>query len=99
MIPIAGVAGQEFAKWINQESKSLSAVVEQAKELKGLLVNSAAGEQFRNAILRGFDPRTAANTDRQIADNTNRMANGIDNLPDALGGVVGRQIAGASIGV
>ena len=99
MIPIAGVAGQEFAKWINQESKSLSAVVEQAKELKGILVNSAAGEQFRNAILRGFDPRTAANTDRQIADNTNRMANGIDNLPDALGGVVGRQINGASIGV
>jgi len=93
MIPIFGDIGAALGEGASEEIRAST------EKLSAVLVGSSAGEAFRNAMMRGADPRLAANTDRQIADNTNRMANGIDNLPDALGGVVGRQIAGASIGV
>lgn len=69
-----------------------------AESLKAITVGSAAGEEFRNAIMRGQDPRLAQN-DQKIADNTGRAADGIAALPDALGARLGAQFAVASVSV
>jgi hypothetical protein len=69
------------------------------KALKAITVDSAGGEAFRNAILRGADPRLAASNDQKIADNTGRMAEGIDALPDALATSIGGAMSAASISV
>lgn len=99
MIPIAGEAGQEFGKWVNKEAKNLSSVVNQIKDLKAITVDSAAGEEFRNAILRGLDPRTAANTDRQIEENTRRGAAAAEAIPAAFGSILSDQLKLAKVAV
>ena len=69
------------------------------KALKAIVVGTSEGEAFRNAIARGQDPRTSAQTDQQIAANTSRTADALEGLPDSLGSVFGQQIASASITV
>lgn len=77
----------------------LATVEVSTQALKAVVVGTAEGEAFRNAMLRGQDPRTAAQTDQQIADNTGRTADAIDSLPDAFATSLSTQIAGASITV
>lgn len=62
--------------------------------LQAMVVNSAAGEAYRNAMLRGQDPRNSL--DGQVASNTKRAADGIDKLPGRIAAAV-RPLAVASI--
>lgn len=48
-------------------------------DLKAMVVGTREAESYRNALLRGQDPR--GNVDGQIAGNTKRAADGIDALP------------------
>lgn len=93
MIPAFGAAAATAVKAISDEVKVSTA------SLKAIVVDSSAGEAFRNAILRGADPRLAASNDQKIADNTGRMANGIDALPDELASRLGEKMSAASISV
>ena len=84
----------------NAEPPSMTTTVElSTKALKAIVVGTSEGEAFRNAIARGQDPRTSAQTDQQIAANTSRTADALEGLPDSLGSVFGQQIASASITV
>lgn len=93
MIPFIGNQLGRAAKAVGE---AVSASVE---PLKALVVGSAAGEEFRNAILRGADPRLAQSNDQRIADNTGRTADGVAALPGALAAQLGAQIATASVSV
>jgi hypothetical protein len=103
MIPIAGEAGSAFSDWIDKLLESLNnrtgALSSVAKDLKAITVGSAAGEEFRNAILRGFDPRTAANTDKQIEENTRRGAAAAEAMPNAFGAIMADQFKLATVSV
>lgn len=70
-----------------------------AESLSAMLVDSSEAEKFRNAMLRGFDPRTANGADQQIAANTERTAEGVEGLPTQLAGSLGSQFGGATISV
>ena len=75
---------------------SIKASVE---SLKAITVDSSAGEEFRNAILRGADPRVAPETDRQIEANTREIADQMAGLASNIGDAVGGQLAMASVTV
>jgi len=67
--------------------------------LKAINVNTSAGEEFRNSILRGADPRLAQSSDQKLVDNTERTADGVADLPGALGDVLAGQFAAATVSV
>lgn len=69
------------------------------ESLKAITVDSSEGEAFRNALMRGADPRVALDIDRRIADNTGRAANALEGLPGAIAGQLGNTIAAASVSV
>lgn len=94
-------AAQRINEGVDAKVKAdvLATVEVSTQALKAVVVGTAEGEAFRNAMLRGQDPRTAAQTDQQIADNTGRTADAIDSLPDAFATSLSTQIAGASITV
>lgn len=75
------------------------AVKASVESLKAITVDSAEGEAFRNALMRGADPRVALDIDRRIADNTGRAANALEGLPGAIAGRLGNTIAAASVSV
>lgn len=87
----------------NAVGNAIKAAVGEAKasveSLKAITVDSAAGEEFRNAMLRGADPRLSSDVDKRIADNTGRTADAIANLPNAIVGKLGQQFAVASVTV
>jgi hypothetical protein len=94
LIPLVGdmgsVLGETAAATIGASTAALTAAS----------VDSSAGEAFRNSILRGADPRlTGGDTDRQIANNTGRAADGIASLPGRLGEALAGQFATASVTV
>lgn len=93
MLPVFGDIGQQLGKAAGEE------IAASTKKLSAIVVDSSAGEAFRNAILRGADPRLAQAADQKIIDNTGRAAAGIDALPGRLGAVIGSQFAGASVSV
>lgn len=93
MIPLFGEMGKKLGAAAGEE------VAASTKKLTATVVGTSASEAFRNAILRGADPRTTQTTDRQIADNTNRAAVGIEELPANLGAAIGSQLAVASVSV
>jgi len=76
-----------------------AAVTINSDALRAIVVGSSEGEAFRNALLRGADPRAQNAVDQQIAQNTAQTAQGIAALPGAIGSAVAGQIAGVSIGV
>lgn len=90
----------QIGKQVGNAIKAVGdAVTASVEPLKAIVVNSAAGEEFRNAILRGADPRLAQSNDQRIADNTGRTADGVAALPGALAAQLGAQIATASVSV
>lgn len=93
MLPAFGDLGQQLGKGAGEE------IAASTKQLSAIVVDSSAGEAFRNAILRGADPRLAQNADQKIIDNTGRAADGIAALPGDLGAVIGAQFAAASVSV
>jgi hypothetical protein len=93
LIPLAGEIGNAFGKAAGE------AITVSTKALSAIVVGTSAGEAFRNAIMRGADPRIAVDNDKQIADNTGRAAAGIEALPGDLGNVISGQLAKAAITV
>lgn len=93
MTPVFGEIGQQLGKAAGEE------IAASTKQLSAIVVDSSAGEAFRNAILRGADPRLAQSADQKIIDNTGRAADGIAALPGDLGAVIGAQFAAASVSV
>lgn len=62
-----------------------AAIAASTKELKAIVVGSAEGEAFRNALARGADPRTDIKQDAaRTADATERTADGVEDLADAV---------------
>ena len=90
---MAGEIGNAFGKAAGE------AITVSTKALSAIVVGTSAGEAFRNAIMRGADPRIAVDNDKQIADNTGRAAAGIEALPGDLGNVISGQLAKAAITV
>lgn len=69
--------GNEFAAALAASSKSLKAIV----------VGTSEGESYTNRIRMGFDPRDAGDAAAETAENTERAADGIDQLNDNLAGI------------
>lgn len=69
-----------------------------SQSLKAIVAGSSEGEAFRNAILRGNDPRLVSDTDRQVANNTARTVDAVEDLGDQFSGILS-QISVASITV
>lgn len=76
-----------------------AAVTINSDALRAIVVGSSEGEAFRNAFLRGADPRAQNAIDQQIAQNTAATAQGIAALPGAIGSAVASQFSGVTIGV
>ena len=93
MIPVFGEIGQQLGKAAGEE------IAASTKQLSAIVVDSSTGEAFRNAILRGADPRLAQSADQKIIDNTGRAADGIAALPGDLSAAIGAQFAAASVSV
>ena len=81
----AEAAGQSIAKAISASTKDLKAIV----------VGSSEGESFRNAIMRGADPRLDVKEEsRRTADATERTADAVEDLAsNGVGGVGGIGLA------
>lgn len=88
--------GANFAGIIEKSGQEFAASV---KELGAFVVGTSAGESFRNAILRGADPRISAQNDQRTADNTGRAADLLEDMPDQIGARLGAQFAVASVSV
>lgn len=91
MIPQAGKGFMQIAKGFSEQ------IAASTKDLGAIVVGTAAGETFRNALMRGADPR--ASVDSKIEENTAKAAVGIEELPDAFASRLGAQFAVASVSV
>ena len=77
----AGAAGAGEAA-----GQSIGAAIKAASsELSALVVGSSGGESYRNMLARGGDPRLGgADAAKQTADNTERAADGIEDVAAAV---------------
>jgi hypothetical protein len=77
----AGAAGAGAAA-----GESIGAAIKAASsELSALVVGSSGGESYRNMLARGGDPRLGgADAAKQTADNTERAADGIEDVAAAV---------------
>lgn len=67
-----------------------SAIKAASSELNAIVVGTAAGESFRNSLARGGDARLAGNdAAKETADNTERTADGVEDLASLLGNMPG----------
>jgi hypothetical protein len=96
-------ASEAAAKNIAQTGPTAAKAVSDAvkvsmQELKALVAGTSGGESFRNSILRGSDPRLSGDAPaKETADNTERTADGVEDLPDALAASLGQQFGLASL--
>lgn len=93
IIPAVGEAAADGVSAVAVAAKAAT------DSLKAINVNSSAGEEFRNSILRGADPRLQQSSDQKVVDNTGRTADGVEGLPGALGDVLAGQLSVASLSV
>ncbi len=90
VVKTAGDAGDKIKR----------AIALSTKELKAIVAGTAAGETFRNNILRGADPRiSGVDAAKETADNTEEMVDQLDALPDQLASAMGGGLGLATIGV
>ena len=90
-------AGQQFAA---EAGNGISAAVRASSEaLKAVVVGTSAGEEFRNSILRGADPRLAGDAAQDTADNTAEMVDQLDELNGQFAGLGGGGLGTATIAV
>jgi len=92
----AGAAGgQAFGE---VAGASVAATMRASSEaLKAIVVGTSAGEEFRNSILRGADPRLAGDAAQETADNTGEMVDQLDELNGNLAGGGGFALAAISV--
>lgn len=92
----AGAAGgQAFG---DAAGASVATAVRASSEaLKAIVVGSSSGEEFRNSILRGADPRLAGDAAQETADNTGEMVDQLDELNGNLAGAGGLALASISV--
>lgn len=57
-----------------------SAVAASSKDLKAVVVGTSEGESFRNMLARGGDARLSGDPAKDTAENTERAADGIEEL-------------------
>ena len=67
-----------------------SAIKAASSELKAIVVGSSDGESYRNMLARGGDPRLGGgDAAKETADNTERTADGVDELVSVMGDMPG----------
>jgi hypothetical protein len=95
----AATVAKDIAQTGPTAAKAVSdAVKVSMQELKALVAGTSGGESFRNSILRGSDPRLSGDAPaKETADNTERTADGVEDLPDALAASLGQQFGLASL--
>jgi hypothetical protein len=95
----AATVAKDIAQTGPTAAKAVSdAVKVSMQELKALVAGTSGGESFRNSILRGSDPRLSDDAPaKKTADNTERTADGVEDLPDALAASLGQQFGLASL--
>jgi hypothetical protein len=95
------MAAREAAAAIDEaiDKPEITAKVEvSTKELKAIVAGSSGGESFRNALMRGADPRNTANTaEQETADNTGEAVDLLEDLPAELASVMNSQFGLATI--
>jgi len=57
-----------------------AAVAASSKDLKAVVVGTTEGESFRNLLARGGDARLSGDPAKDTAENTERAADGIEEL-------------------
>lgn len=67
-----------------------SAIKAASSELKAIVVGSSEGESYRNMLARGGDPRLGGgDAAKETANNTERTADGVDELVSVMGDIPG----------
>lgn len=84
-------SGEAFAKPVMAAVAAVSRINSSA--LKAIVVGTSEGEEFRNSILRGADPRLDGDAAEATADNTARTADAVEDLAADLAGVGGLGMA------
>jgi hypothetical protein len=75
-----------------------TAVEVSSKELGAIVAGSSAGESFRNAIMRGADPRNAGESaEEKIADGVDEMNDKLEELPEQFASAMNAQFGLATI--
>jgi hypothetical protein len=83
---------------VDKPAQVQTAVEVSSKELKAIVAGSSGGESFRNALMRGADPRNTANTaEQETADNTGEAVDLLEDLPAELASVMNSQFGLATI--
>jgi hypothetical protein len=85
----AGAAGgQAFAE---QAGDGVSAAIKASTQaLKAIVAGTSAGEEFRNSIMRGADPRLEGDKNQErTADATERTADAVEDLAATMGDGLG----------
>lgn len=92
-LQLAGAAGGMAAG--ETAAQAIAPVIGASTEaLKGIVVGTSGGEEFRNSILRGADPRLEGDKNQErTADATERTADGVEDLVGELAGVGGLALA------
>jgi hypothetical protein len=67
------------------------------KALKAIVVGTSDGEAFRNAIMRGADPRLEGDAQNETAENTGEMVDQLDELNGNLAGSGGFGLAAITV--
>ena len=83
---------------VDKPAQVQTAVEVSSKELKAIVAGTGAGETFRNALMRGADPRnTGNNADQDTAENTGEAVDLLEELPTELASVMNSQFGLATI--
>jgi len=80
-------AGESISKQIAASTQALKAIV----------VGTSDGEAFRNAIMRGADPRLEGDAQKETAENTGEMVDQLDELNGNLAGSGGFGLASITV--
>jgi hypothetical protein len=74
-------AAEEVEKGLKKGGEGIQqAVAASSKELQAIVVGTSEGESFRNMLARGGDARLSGDPAKDTAENTERAADGIDDL-------------------
>jgi hypothetical protein len=74
-----------------------AAIRASGQALEAFVLGTSGGEAFRNAIERGADPRLEGDAAKETANNTERTADGIEDLADELAAGGGFGLASISV--